>query len=47
MDCFVLDDQRMLSNNASNIDPNSDLKKIDELAFQWKMNFNPIPTKQV
>ena len=25
---------------------NNDLKKIGEWAFQWKMNFNPDPTKQ-
>ena len=32
--------------NASNIDLNNDLKKIGEWAFQWKMSFNPDPTKQ-
>ena len=32
--------------DASNIDLYHDLKKIDEWAFQWKMNFNPDPTKQ-
>ena len=32
--------------DASNIDPNNDLKKIGELAFPSKMNFNPDPTKQ-
>ena len=32
--------------DASNIDLNSDLKKMGEWAFQWKMNFNPDPTKQ-
>ena len=32
--------------DASNIDLNNDLKKIDEWAFQWKMSFNPDPTKQ-
>ena len=32
--------------DASNIDLNNDLKKICEWAFQWKMNFNPDPTKQ-
>ena len=32
--------------DASNIDLNNDLKKIGEWAFQWKMNFNPDPTKQ-
>ena len=25
---------------------NSDLSKINEWALQWKMNFNPDPTKQ-
>ena len=29
-----------------NIDLNNNLKKIGEWAFQWKMNFNPDPTKQ-
>ena len=33
--------------DASNIDLNNDLKKIGEWAFQWKMSFNPDPTKQV
>ena len=32
--------------NASNIDLNNNLKKIGEWAFQWKMSFNPDPTKQ-
>ena len=32
--------------NASNIDLNNDLKKIGEWAFQWKISFNPDPTKQ-
>ena len=32
--------------DASNIDQNNDLKKISKWAFQWKMNFNPDPTKQ-
>ena len=32
--------------DASNIDLNNDLKKIGEWAFQWKMSFNPDPTKQ-
>ena len=32
--------------DASNIDLNNGLKKIGEWAFQWKMNFNPDPTKQ-
>ena len=32
--------------DASNIDLNNDLKKIGQWAFQWKMSFNPDPTKQ-
>ena len=32
--------------DASNIDLNNDLKKIGECAFQWKMSFNPDPTRQ-
>ena len=32
--------------DASNIDLKNDLKKIDEWAFQWKISFNPDPTKQ-
>ena len=32
--------------DASNIDLNSDLKKIGEWVFQWKMSFNPDRTKQ-
>ena len=32
--------------DASNIDLNNDLKRIGEWEFQWKMNFNPDPTKQ-
>ena len=31
---------------ASNIDLNNDFKKINEWAFQWKINFNPDRTKQ-
>ena len=30
--------------SASNL--NSDLQKISEWAFKWKMSFNPDPTKQ-
>ena len=26
--------------------PNNDLKEINKWAFQWKMSFNPDPTKQ-
>ena len=32
--------------DPSDIDLNNDLKKIGEWAFQWKMSFNPYPTKQ-
>ena len=32
--------------DASNTDLNNDLKKISKWALQWKMNFNPDPTKQ-
>ena len=32
--------------DASNIDLNNYLKKISKWAFQWKINFNPDPTKQ-
>ena len=32
--------------DASNINLNNDLKKIRKWAFQWKMSFNPDPTKQ-
>ena len=32
--------------DASNVGLNNDLKKIGEWAFQWKVNFNPDPTKQ-
>ena len=31
--------------DASNIDLSSDLKKIGEWKFQWKMDFNPDPIK--
>ena len=27
-------------------EPNNDLKKISDWAFQWKMSFNPDPSKQ-
>ena len=27
-------------------EPNNDLKKISDWAFQWKMSFNPDPCKQ-
>ena len=32
--------------DASNIHLNNDLKKIGEWVFQWKISFNPDPTKQ-
>ena len=35
------------SADGSNIDQNNYLKKAGEREFQWKMNFNPDPTKQV
>ena len=47
---FFADDTSLFSVvknvDASNIDLNNDLKKIGEWAFQWKMSFNPDPTKQ-
>ena len=45
------DDKSLLSTvkvhkrKANNL--NSDQKEINKWAFQWKMNFNPDPTKQV
>ena len=33
-------------NQASANDLNKDLEIINNWAFQWKMNFNPDPTKQ-
>ena len=32
--------------NSTTTDLNSDLSKIIDWAFQWKMNFNPDPNKQ-
>ena len=32
--------------NASNIDLNNVVKKLGEWALQWKISFNPDPTKQ-
>ena len=32
--------------NASTSDLNNDLKQISNWAHQWKMSFNPDPTKQ-
>ena len=47
---FFADDTSLFSVvknvDASNIDLNNDLKKIGEWAFQWKMSFNPDPSKQ-
>ena len=34
----VVQDITLSANNL-----NDDLKKINKMAFQWKMNFNPIP----
>ena len=34
------------STNKTADSPNNDLQKISELAYQWKMSFNPDPTKQ-
>ena len=38
--------ENLASNPKLFADDTSLLKKIDEWAFQWKMNFNPDPTKQ-
>ena len=35
-----------ISNKISANDLNKDLKIINNWVFQWKMNFNPDPTKQ-
>ena len=32
--------------NSTTTDLNSDLSKVSDWAFQWKMNFNPDPNKQ-
>ena len=32
--------------NASANELNDDLKKVSNWAFQWKMSFNPDPSKQ-
>ena len=47
---FFADDTSLLSvvqnlNSTAN-DPNSDLMKISDWTFQWKMRFNPDPKKQ-
>ena len=33
--------------NTSAKELNDDLKKVNDWAFQWKMNFNPDPSKQL
>ena len=37
----VIHDRKIFANNL-----NKDLEMIHNLAFQWKMNFDPDPTKQ-
>ena len=37
---------KVLDVNKSIIELNADLEKINQLAFQWKMQFNPDPNKQ-
>ena len=32
--------------NTSAKELNNDLKKVNDLTFQWKMSFNPDPSKQ-
>ena len=39
--CSVVQDIRLPANNL-----NGDLKKINKLAFQWKMGFDPDDNKQ-
>ena len=34
-------------NSTTTTDLNSDLSKISDWVFRWKMNFNPDPNKQV
>ena len=38
--------KKELKGSAFSLKSNNDLKKTGEWAFQWKMNFNPDPTKQ-
>ena len=37
---------KAINRKKSEIDPNKDLKLISQWAYQWKMPFNPEPTKQ-
>ena len=37
---------KAINRNKSEIEPNKDLKLIGQWAYQWKMLFNPDPTKQ-
>ena len=44
---FVLSDNALIHNiNSTANNLNSDLMKISNQAFQWKMRFNPAPDKQ-
>ena len=43
-DTFLFSTVRVPERTAYNL--NNDLKKINKWAFQWKMSFNPEPTKQ-
>ena len=37
---------KTINKKKSEIEPNKDLKLISQWAYQWKMLFNPDPTKQ-
>ena len=37
---------KAINKKKSEIEPNKDLKLISQWAYQWKMMFNPDPTKQ-
>ena len=37
---------KAINKKKSEIEPNKDLKLISQWAYQWKMLFNPDPTKQ-
>ena len=37
---------KAINRKNSEIEPNTDLKLISQWAYQWKMLFNPNPTKQ-